>query len=135
MSLVSNASGAFLHQLYWENLSPQPTAMSAELSSALAGTFGSVESFLDEFADIALTIPGSGWAVLAYSPYLGQLVVMPVSKHDQHLIPGAMPLLVCDVWEHAYYLDHPADRAGYLRGFFEHVDWAVVARRLREALV
>jgi len=134
-SLVSNASGAFLHQLYWENLSPRRQPLPSGLGRLLSADFGSVKGFVRAFDDVALSIVGSGWAVLAYSPFLGRMVILPVSDHDQYLIPGSIPLLVCDVWEHAYYLDHPADRKAYVRGFWDHVNWGVVSRRLRGAVV
>jgi Fe-Mn family superoxide dismutase len=134
MSLVSNASGALLHQLYWDNLTPRPTQLPTDLVRQLERDFGSVENFVVAFTDVALTIPGSGWALLSYSPFLGRLVIQPVSKHDQYHIPGAVPVLVCDVWEHAYYLDHPADRRAYLDGFWGHVNWPVVAARLQRAM-
>lgn len=133
-ALVSNTSGALLHQMYWKNLSPQETPIPPELVAGIRKDFGSVKNFAEAFSDVALSIVGSGWAVLAYSPFLEQMVILPVSNHDQYLIPGSIPLLVCDVWEHAYYLDHPADRASYVTGFWSHVNWPVVAKRLQKAI-
>lgn len=134
MSLVINASGALLHKLYWENLTPEPTRISSWLERMISKDFGSVSSLVSAFDGTAKLVPGSGWAVLAYSPYLRRMVILPVGDHDQFIIPGSIPILVCDLWEHAYYLDHPGDRPGYLQGFWNYVNWPVVENRLRVAM-
>jgi len=132
--LVSNASGAMLHEMYWNNLAPVVVPMSPEMARALQRDFGSVDGFMTELEGIGRQITGSGWVILVYSSYLSRLILLAVSKHDRRILPGAVPLLVCDVWEHAYYLDHPADRSSYLDGFWSHVDWSEVERRMASAM-
>ncbi len=134
MSLVFNTAGAMLHELFWDNLSPGPTLVPAFLEEAIRRDFGSMAAMQQQTRDLASLVGGSGWIVLTYSPYLSRLVLLPVLKHQNNWIPGSIPLMVLDLWEHAYYLDHPADRLAYVDGFWRHVNWPVVDARLQRAL-
>ena len=134
MSLVFNTAGAMLHQLFWENLSPGPTPIPPFLEGAIRRDFGSMAAMQQQTRDLASLVGGSGWIVLVYSPYLSRLVLLPVLKHQNNWIPGSHPLMVLDLWEHAYYLDHPADRMSFVDGFWRHVNWPAVNERLRRAL-
>lgn len=128
-----HGGGAILHALYWENLRPNGAATTkpgARTKAVLARDFGSVRDAVQEMLDVGLGIQGSGWVVLAYSPELGQTVLMPVGNHENHLLVGARPLLILDVWEHAYYADRMNDRKGYLRSFLPRIAWDVVEKRL-----
>jgi Fe-Mn family superoxide dismutase len=128
-----NGGGAILHKLYWENLRPDgaaPTKPGPRTLASLQRDFGSVNEALREIRDVGLGIQGSGWSVLAYSPELRQLVVMPVGNHQNEVLVGARPLLVLDVWEHAYYLDRKNNRKAYLDALLPRIAWDVVERRL-----
>jgi Fe-Mn family superoxide dismutase len=125
--------GAILHKLYWDNLRQKDAPIARpgpKTTAALRRDFGSVALALREIRDVALGLQGSGWVVLAYSPELGQTVVMPVGNHQNEVLVGARPLLVIDVWEHAYYLDRMGDRKAYVDALMPHIDWDVVERRL-----
>ena len=100
---------------------------------AIVRDFGSRSNFHDMFTDVALAVPGSGWVVLSWIPGLDRLVLLAIDQHQRETIPGAVPLLICDVWEHAYMLDYGADRGAYLAAFWNIVNWPVVERRFRDA--
>jgi len=128
-----NGGGSILHKLYWENLRPDGAASTKPGPRTLAAIqqdFGSVQEALREIRDVGLGIQGSGWVVLAYSPELRQLVIMPVGNHQNEVLVGARPLLIIDVWEHAYYLDRKNNRKGYLEVVMPRIAWDVVEKRL-----
>jgi Fe-Mn family superoxide dismutase len=129
--LAFNGAGVILHELYWENLcsageSPPP---SQQLLSCMARCFGSAQAVVDQMSHVGAVIQGSGWVVLAWVPRFERMVLLPVRNHQNGWIPGAVPLLVIDVWEHAYYLDYQAARAEYLRLLWHNVNWGVVSAR------
>lgn len=132
LNLAFNVSGHILHTLYWENLAPPPQHTPyGELAVALDATFSTYDGFIRVFRSAAMSIQGSGWAVLGLEPVSRRMVVCAVNKHQDALIPGFKPLLVCDVWEHAYYLRYQNRRAAYLDAFFALINWEVVASRFR----
>lgn len=131
-----NGSGVILHEMYWENLcrrgaSPPP---SPQFLSAVARQWSSLQAMASEMVQLGRGIQGSGWVVLTWVPRFQQLVVLPISIHQDGWIPTAVPLLVIDVWEHAYYLKYHADRATYLHEIWNNVNWGVVSRRFAEAV-
>jgi len=128
-----NGGGSILHKLYWENLRPDGAAVTQpgpRTRASILRDFGSVKEALREIRDVGLGIQGSGWVVLAYSPELRQLVLMPVGNHQNEVLVGARPLLIIDVWEHAYYLDRKNNRKGYLEVVLPRIAWDVVEKRL-----
>lgn len=130
-SLAFNGAGVILHELYWDNLCPvgQSPAPSRAFVNAVTRDFGSFERMTHEMAGVGTAIRGSGWAVLAWVPAFQRMTILPVSEHQDNWIPGAIPLLVLDVWEHAYYLDYQSARNEYLNMIWNNVDWGVVSRR------
>ena len=124
-AIAYNGAGAILHKLYWENLGPvgQGGEPTKALHAQIVQDFGSPQQFVEEFTDIANAIRGSGWAVLVWIPWMEKLVVLPVENHQNEWIPGAVPLLVVDVWEHAYYIDYRNLRPDYLAAFWSLVNW------------
>jgi Fe-Mn family superoxide dismutase len=92
-----------------------------ELAKKIEADFGSVDGFLSAFATVAKTVSGSGWAVLAYEPIAKRLVISGVEKHENVDVSGSIPLLVCDVWEHAYYLKYQNRRAEYVDAFMANL--------------
>lgn len=130
-SLSYNLGGAYLHDLYWRSLAApgQGGAPSPQLTEQIQRDFGSIGMLAEEMTDVGMAMQGSGWVLLAYSPYLGRLIVLSVANHDNRVPPGIAPLLPLDVWEHAYYLDHGPDRSAYLRQFWGIVNWTELSRR------
>jgi Fe-Mn family superoxide dismutase len=128
-AVLQNAAQALNHTLYWRSLAPDaggepPEALARELESS----FGSVDEFRIRFTQAACDHFGSGWAWLVEAD--DALAIDTTHDADCPLRRDREPLLVCDVWEHAYYLDHRNDRAAYLQSFWSVVDWGAVAARL-----
>lgn len=135
-TIAFNAAGAVLHNLYWQNLCQEGSSgkPSKALHDQIVSDFGSPQNFVEEFSDVANAIRGSGWAVLVYSPFFQRMVILPVHDHQNEWIPGAVPLLVVDVWEHAYYLKHANKRADYVRDIWRVINWQVVSHRFMQAV-
>lgn len=133
LQLAFNLSGHILHTLYWENLTPPAshTVPHGELLDAIESTFESLDGWKRVFRAATMAVQGSGWGVLGVEPASRRLVVCAVQKHQDALIPGFKPILVCDVWEHAYYLPYRNNRSAYLDAFFALINWEVVASRFR----
>lgn len=131
--LAFNGSGVVLHWIYFSTIGPKaggkPTGLMAEL---IRRDFGSFEAFWGQFAAASKTVEASGWGILAWEPFSKRLVVMQAEKHQNLTSWGAMPLLVCDVWEHAYYLKYQNRRAEYVDNFAKIVDWKKVAERFKK---
>lgn len=123
--------GHLLHSLYWQSMSPQAGQRPGpETQGALDAAFGSYEGFLRVFRGVALGVQGSGWCVLGVEPLSHRLTLFGITRHQDALVPGFRPLLVCDVWEHAYYLRYRNNRAAYVQAFANHINWDAVETRL-----
>ena len=133
--LAFNGSGHLLHSLFWENMAPagnggggQP---GTDLTTALSSSFGSVDAFRAQFSAAAAAVEGGGWGVLAWEPLSKNLIVLQAEKHQNLTMWGVTPLLVLDVWEHAYYLKYQNKRGDYVKAFWDVVNWADVTERLK----
>jgi Fe-Mn family superoxide dismutase len=132
-----NAAGLLLHALFWENLAPAAKTTpkpAGKFAALIDGEFGSFERFRKEFSQTAVSAEGSGWAVLVYCRQTNRPLLMQVEKHNTNVIPMFRVLLALDVWEHAYYLDYKNDRATFVEGFWNHVNWLEVNQRLEAIL-
>ncbi len=129
-SLAFNVSGHVLHSLLWKNLAPggggEPTD---ELAAALARDFGSFAAFKAQLTAAASTVQGSGWGALSWEPLGKRLLVEQVFDHQGNTGNSTVPLLVVDMWEHAYYLQYRNKKAAWLDAFWELVNWPDVAAR------
>lgn len=133
-SLAFFGSGHVLHSIYWLSMSPNGGSRpDGSLAEAIEADFGDYDAFCEQFAAAAREAEASGWGILAYEPLGDRLVVTAAEAHQQMAFQGAQPLLVCDVWEHAYYLRYENRRAEYVKGFFDVIDWRHAARRHEEA--
>jgi len=132
-ALAFHGSGHVLHTLFWHSMTPHGAEMPDDLASALSESFGSVGAAKAQFMAATKAVEASGWGVLAYEPVAGQLVILQAEKHQNLTIWGAVPLLVCDVWEHAYYLQYQNRRGEWVERFIELANWPFAAERLREA--
>jgi len=133
----NNAGGHVNHSLFWRAISPGASGAPAGLlADAIERDFGSFERFKVRFAEAGGKLFGSGWVWLARAQQDGgRLQVYTTSGHDNPLMQGHFPILVNDVWEHAYYLKHGNRRADYLGAWWKVVAWEVVGERLRDAMV
>lgn len=132
--LAFNGSGHILHSIYWTIMkSPNNDAPSEMLSDWIEFSFGSIDKFKAQFTAAANTVEGSGWAVLGYNPAWQRLEILQAEKHQNLTVWGIIPILVCDVWEHAYYLKYQNKRADYIKAWWGIVNWNEVERRFNEA--
>ena len=133
--LTFNLAGHILHTLYWHNLSPLPQDLPfGLLADAMSRSFGSYDAFYRLFTGVAENVQGSGWAVLGVDSVSRRLMVCGITRHQDVLVPAFMPLLACDVWEHAYYPTWKNNRKGYIEAFMSHINWKFVSQ-LYENLV
>ena len=132
--LAFNLGGHINHSIFWTNLSPdggdKPTG---ELAAAIDDQFGSFDKFRAHFTAAALGVQGSGWAVLAWDSIGERLVMLQFFDQQGNLPAGIVPLLMLDVWEHAYYLDYKNVRADYVKAFWNIANWDNVQRRFQTA--
>jgi Fe-Mn family superoxide dismutase len=133
-NLAFNVAGHVNHTIFWTNLAPEGGgAPEAGLGAAINAAFGSFDAFKAHFAAAATGIQGSGWAILAFEPLASRLIVEQVYDHQSNLVSGAVPVLVLDMWEHAFYLDYQNVKADYVNAFWNIVNWANVAERWQRA--
>jgi len=125
----NNAAQVFNHDFYWLGLTPEATAPSAELSGMIERDFGSMDAFKTAFLGAAAGLFGSGWVWLVLSD-ADTIVVEQTSNADTPVRYGKKVLLVCDVWEHAYYIDRRNARPEYLQQWWELINWRFVSDNL-----
>lgn len=121
-ALINNGGGHLNHALFWELMTPEKTAPSAELAVAIDATFGSFEEFQAAFTAAATTRFGSGWAWLVVNKE-GKLEVTSTANQDTPISEGKKPILGLDVWEHAYYVKYRNVRPDYIKAFFSVINW------------
>ena len=128
--IFNNAAQVWNHTFYWESFSADGGGKpEGALLDAINKDFGSFEKFQDAFSTAATTLFGSGWAWLVKNPD-GSLEIVQKSNAGNPLRDGKTPLLTCDVWEHAYYLDYQNRRPEHIAAFWKLVDWQKVGKRL-----
>jgi Fe-Mn family superoxide dismutase len=129
-SLAFHLSGHVLHSLLWKNMSPRGGGQpDGELGAAVKEFFGSFDGFESQVTEAAMNIQGSGWGALAWEPLGKRLVVEQVYDHQGNIGNGTVPLLVLDMWEHAYYLQYKTAKADWVKAFWKIVNWQDVAQR------
>lgn len=132
--LAFNVSGHVLHSLYWQNLTPNGGGdPDGDLRETIQRDFGSFSRFKSQLIATAMGVAGSGWAALVWDPLLKRLGTTQIHDHQSQVTQGSVPLLVLDVWEHAYYLQYQADKAKYFDAIWNLWNWADVAARMRNA--
>ena len=128
--IFNNAAQVWNHTFYWSCLSPNGGgALPEPLAIRINQAFGDFASFREQFTAAAATHFGSGWALLVAEPS-GTLAITSTANADNPMRAGGTPLLTCDVWEHAYYIDYRNARPEYLAHFWELVNWDFVAGNL-----
>ncbi len=128
--VFNNAAQIWNHTFYWHCLSPSGGgAPTGKVKQAIDSSFGDFESFKKQFTDKCATLFGSGWAWLAKDK-AGKLSIVQESNAGNPLRNGLTPVLTCDVWEHAYYIDYRNARPQYVEAFWKLVNWDHVAKSL-----
>ncbi|MCG7417865.1 MULTISPECIES: superoxide dismutase [Microbacterium] len=132
--LAFNLGGHTNHSIFWTNLSPnggdKPTG---DLEAAIDDQFGSFDAFRGQFTAAALGVQGSGWAGLFWDSIGQNLVIQQFFDQQGQIVAGTVPLLLLDVWEHAYYLDYKNVRADYVKAFWNIANWADAQERFAAA--
>lgn len=130
--LAFHGSGHFLHTIFWNNMGPKQGSRSATLEKQITKDFGSFDSFKNLYVSASNSVEGSGWGILGYQPHADKLVVLQAEKHQNQSQWITYPILVVDVWEHAYYLKYQNKRGDYVNAFFEVINWDDVSKRLED---
>lgn len=133
-SLAFHISGHKLHSILWTNLSPHGGGLpTGAIKTQLETDFGGVEAFKKQFNAATLGVQGSGWGVLSWEPTAARLIVQQVYDHQGEHAQGGQPVMVCDIWEHAFYLQYENRKAEWVTAFWNLINWDDVNRRLAEA--
>ena len=133
-NLAFHLSGHILHSILWRNLSPDGGGRpEGELAAALEDDLGGYDAFRAQLTEAAMTVQGSGWGALSWEPMGGRLIIEQIYDHQGNVGQGGPPLLVLDMWEHAYYLQYENRKAEWVDAFWELVSWADVSERFQKA--
>lgn len=129
-----NGAGHYLHTIFWNVMSPKggekPTG---KLLGEIEQTFKSFDHFKRHFSEAAKNVEGGGWAILVWAPRANRLEILQAEKHQNLSQWDVIPLLVLDLWEHAYYLKYKNERGKYVDQWWNVVNWETVAKRLETA--
>ena len=132
--LQFNLGGHINHSIFWKNLSPEGgDKPEGELAAAIDNFFGSFDAFRDQFTAVASTIQGSGWAVLAWDSISAKPLIFQLWDQQGNVPIGLTPILMLDMWEHAFYLQYKNVKADYVKAWWNVVNWDDVATRLTNA--
>ena len=133
-NLAFHLSGHVMHSIFWRNLSPEGGGRpEGELAAAIDEHLGSFDAFRAQLTEAAMNVQGSGWAALSWEPLGGRLIVEQVYDHQGNVGQGGPPLLVLDMWEHAFYLQYENRKGEWVDAFWELVDWDDVTKRFSSA--
>ncbi|WP_102345722.1 superoxide dismutase [Bacillus sp. Marseille-P3661] len=129
-----NGSGHYLHTIFWKNMSPNGGGSpQGSLLKQINVDFGSFDDFKTHFSEAANKVEGVGWAILVWSPRSRRLEILQSEKHQHYTQWDTIPLLVLDVWEHAYYLQYQNERSKYIENWWNVVNWDHVYYRFQNA--
>ncbi|WP_062520729.1 superoxide dismutase [Demequina silvatica] len=133
-ALAFNLGGHINHSIFWTNLSPEGgDKPEGELAAAIDEHFGSFDGFRAHFTNNAMTIMGSGWSILAWDALGKKLVIVQLYDQQGNVPVGLVPLLMLDMWEHAFYLQYKNVKADYINAWWNVVDWGNVGQRFANA--
>jgi superoxide dismutase, Fe-Mn family len=133
--LAFNYSGHVLHSMLWRNLEPNGGAPpTGQLESRINEAFGGVDAFRRQFSAAGAALQGSGWVALTWETTRGLLMIEQLHDHQDRSALGSVPLLVMDMWEHAYYLQYRNKKEKWIVSFWEMINWKDVARRFDSAV-
>ncbi len=132
--LAFNLGGHTNHSIFWNNMSPEGgDKPEGELAAAIDDAFGSFDAFRAHFTAAAMGIQGSGWALLSFEGLGGNMVIEQLFDQQGNVPVATTPLLMLDMWEHAFYLDYVNVKADYVKAFWNLVNWADVSKRFEAA--
>lgn len=130
--LAFNGSGHILHSIYWTVMAPEEFKSEPGRCTIkeINKYFGSFSAFLEQFVNASIKVEGSGWGILVWNPAWKRLEILTAEKHQNLTQWGVIPILVLDVWEHAYYLDYQYQRDEYVKNWIKLINWYEVENRL-----
>jgi superoxide dismutase, Fe-Mn family len=129
-----HGSGHFLHTIFWYNMSPNGGGEpSGQLAQQIRKDFGSFRRFQEMFSKAADSVEGVGWTILVWEPRSHHLAIQTLEKHQFFGLLDTIPLLVLDMWEHAYYLQYKTNKKQYVDNWWKIVNWANAAQRFETA--
>ena len=135
-ALAFHGSGHNNHLIFWQNMNAAELAKetpTGALAAQIQRDFGSLDNLKAQFNAAAASVEGNGWGALVYHPIFQRLYVTSLLNHQNLTLVGSIPLLLLDVWEHAYYLKYQNRRAEYIKNWWKVVDWSDVERRFEAA--
>ena len=128
--IAFHGSGHILHTLFWENMTPNGKLNpEGSVIERIKQDFGDYEKFKKQFTEAAIAVEGSGWTILAWNPMFQKLVILQAEKHQNLTQWGVVPLLILDLWEHAYYLKYQNRRSEFINAWWNIVNWDIVNTR------
>lgn len=127
-------SSHILHTIFWTNLTNKKTDPQGELMKRIEKDFGSYDKLKMYLSKTSKDVDGNGWGILGYQPYSNKLTILQCENHEKLTQWGVVPLLVVDVWEHAYYLKYKNKRADFVDTMLQIINWDNVADRLNTAI-
>ncbi|MEI6050763.1 MAG: superoxide dismutase [Bacteroidota bacterium] len=127
--IFNNAAQVWNHTFYFESFSPDGRKIpQGAIADAIKGSFGSFDAFKEQFNKAAATLFGAGWVWVVKNED-NTLAILKESNAGNPLRIGLKPVMTCDVWEHAYYIDYRNKRPDYIKSFWEILDWDIIAKR------
>lgn len=130
-----HGSGHYLHTIFWFNMTPKSNkAPKDDILKLIERDFGSWKKFKGLFTEAAKSVEGVGWAILVWTPRSGRLAIQTFEKHQLFQLADSIPLLVLDVWEHAYYLQYETDKDSYINNWWNVINWNNVNNRCLKAM-
>lgn len=133
--LAFHFSSHILHTIFWTNLSNKKSEPKGDLLKRIEKDFGSYDKLKGYIAATSKSVDGSGWGIVGYQPYADKLVILQCENHEKLTQWGVIPILVIDVWEHAYYLKYKNNRGQFVDALFNILNWDNVAERLNTATI
>jgi superoxide dismutase, Fe-Mn family len=127
-------SSHVLHTIFWTNLTNKKNSPQGELLKKIEKDFGSFDKLKTYIVKTSKDVDGNGWGILGYQPYSDKLAIMQCENHEKLTQWGVIPILVIDVWEHAYYLKYKNKRSDFVDNLFSIINWDNVADRLNTAM-
>lgn len=127
-ALFNNAAQIWNHTFYWNCLAPNQSPLPKNLLDAIEKQFGSFDNFKELFSKSTLSLFGSGWTWLVKNNQ-GNLEIINTMNAGSPITENKKPLLTCDIWEHAYYIDYRNQRASYIKTFWNYINWDFVTKQ------
>ncbi|MBA1837739.1 superoxide dismutase [Corynebacterium sp. zg912] len=133
-NLAFNLGGHTNHSIFWKNMAPNAGGTpTGEIAEAIDRDFGSFDAFKKQFSGVATGLQGSGWAVLGYDHIAGRLIIQQLTDQQGNVSVDFTPVLMLDMWEHAFYLQYKNVKADYVEAWWNVVNWDDVNERYAKA--